>query len=99
MRLKIATTSCLIFGALLLLAWPWVVGIRPGKGAPRAELAAYASRFMWYVTATVLTFVVTAFLAILVMRRAREQYREASMRNLETLLEGVREDHAGKQQS
>jgi hypothetical protein len=46
--------------------------------------------------ATILTFVAAAILAILVMRRAREAYREASLKNFEALLEGTREEHARK---
>lgn len=98
MRLKIATTTSLLLGLMLLAAWPWVVGSRPPAEAPRKELADYLTRFVWYMGATVMTFVVTAFLAILVMRRAREEYREASMRNLEALIEGTRQDHVKKQQ-
>lgn len=96
MRLKIVTSAFLLFGLSLLAAWPWTVGARPPKGAPRAELVAYLTRFVWYLGGTVMTFVITAFLAIIVMRRAREAYRAEARQNLEELLEGTRQDHARK---
>lgn len=96
MRLKIATTALLIFGLALLLLWPWVVGPRPPADAPKPELAAFAVRLMIYMGATILTFAVTAALALLVARQARKQYREEALANLRELIEGTLKDHGSK---
>ena len=96
MRLKIATTAFLLFGLALLASWPWVVGPRPAHGAPRVEIAGYATRLMAYMGGTILSFVTAALLAIFVMRRAREAYRSEAKHNLAELLEGTRRDHGRK---
>jgi len=96
-RLKIATTAFLVFGLLLVLGWPWLVGPRPPEGSPKQELAAYVTRLVFYLGGTLVVFFVTAVLAVLVLRRVREEFRQEAMRNLEELLEGVRRDHAKKE--
>lgn len=97
MRLKIATTAFLLFGLVLLATWPWVVGPRPPADAPKPELAAFAVRLMIYMGATIVTFAVTAALALLVGRQARKQYRKEAIDNLRELIEGTLKDHGRKQ--
>lgn len=97
MSLKIATTALLLCGLALLVSWPWIVGPRPAPDAPKSEVVRYARRFVYYTGGTILVFCSTAFLAILMARRARREYREESRRNLEELLEGTLRDHGRKQ--
>jgi hypothetical protein len=96
MRLKVVTTALLLFGFALLVSWPWIVGAKPPKEAPRNERAAYAKRFVYYTGGTIIVFSVTAFCAILLTRQARNEFREAARKNLEELIAGTLEDHGRK---
>jgi type VI protein secretion system component VasK len=99
MRLKVATTALLIFGVILLAAWPWVIGPMPkASEAGRRALQEYAVRFGLYIIVVLLVWSATAVLAIMVARRAREKYREEAMENLQSLLEESLKDH-GKPKS
>lgn len=99
MRLKVATTALLIFGVILLAAWPWVIGPMPNASeAGRRALQEYAVRFGLYIIVVLLVWSATAVLAIMVARRAREKYREEAMENLQSLLEESLKDH-GKPKS
>ncbi len=97
MRLKIVTTTLLVLGLALLVAWPWIVGRQPPAEAPRPELARFAVRLMVYLGATILVFATTAALALLVARQTRIKYREEARRNLKDLIEGTLKDHERKQ--
>lgn len=92
MRLKVATSTFLILGLLLLVGWPWIVGSQP----PKSDLQAtreYAARFGIYVIAILLIWFTTALLAVIVARRARQAFREEAMENLQHLLEESLKDH------
>jgi len=97
MRLKVATSTFLILGLLLLAGWPWLVGPQPPKGDLQATRE-YAARFGIYVITILLVWFVTALLAVIVARRARQTYREEAMQNLQELLEESLKDH-GKPKS
>lgn len=92
MRLKVATTTAFLFGVGLLLAWPLIVGRQPAHSHTRA-LAAYTLRFGFYVTVLVIVFFTVVVLAAAVARKARDEYREESRRNLEALIEGTLRAH------
>lgn len=99
MRLKIATTACLIFSALALLSWPWTVGPKPPDSAPKAELQAYAVRLMAYFGVLVFALFVTVALALLVIRNTRLEFKKRSLDNLQDLVESTLKDHAAKRDS
>ena len=92
MRLKLLTTTFLILGLILLGGWPWIVGPVP-KGQGKHALAEYATRFGIYVIVALLVWFVTALLAVMVARRARQEYREEAIENLQDLLEETIKDH------
>lgn len=94
MKLKIATTACFIAGMLLLLLWPLLMGPRP-SGNARA-VALYASRLLAYFSVTATLFLVTAVLALLVVRAARRAYVEEATSNLKDLVEGSLQSHVDK---
>lgn len=96
MRLKIATTACLIFGLILLLSWPWWVGAKPDDDASRQDLARYGLRMLSYFGVTSLTFIAAAVLALFVARQTKDAYRTEAMSNLKDLVEGSIEDHGGR---
>ena len=93
MRLKTWTTTILFLGIAALLAGPFIVGRRPALEAPRRELQLYAARYMGYVGLLLLLFFALFVLAWLVLRQAREEFRERSRENLDKLIEGTLSDH------
>jgi hypothetical protein len=98
MRLKLATTTLLVFGLFLLVSWPWSVGRAPSREAPVEERLAYAKRLAFFVSGTVVVFGATGILALLVARQARKELREEAMANLKELLEGTLQDHGRRGQ-
>ncbi len=99
MHLKIATTAGLIFGILLLAAWPWLIGPAPRASVEgRQAVQEYAVRFGTYVIVALVVWAATAILAILVARQARLEYRDEAMGNLQNLIEESLKDH-GKPKS
>ncbi len=96
MRLKILTTGSLLLGVALLFAWPFLIGPRPPKTAPKLELAHYAEKYLIFFGITAIVFVMTAFFAWLLARQMRVQYLEQTKENLESLVEGTLQDHAAK---
>lgn len=98
MRLKVVTTVLVVFGLLLLMAWPLVLGNRP-PASNRPQLAVYSKKLAIYTSVLVVTFFGSAVGAWLIMRQTRKEYLEASRRNFEELLEGTLRDHARKSES
>lgn len=96
MRLKVVTTAFLLFGVVLLVAWPWIVGARPAPTAPEPERLRYLLRYSLYFLALIVTFFAAALGGFIIARRQREAFREEAMENLQHLIEGTLEDHAGK---
>lgn len=96
MRLKLVTTILLVLGLAMLMAWPLLWGGRPGPDAPKKELAEFSLRFLLYFAATALVFLATAVCALLLVRRAREEYAEQAGKNLRGLIEGTLRDHGRK---
>lgn len=93
MRLKILTTTFFVLGILLLVAWPIVVGPRPEAGSSPEVWSRYGMRLLFYFAATSLTFLITATLAVLVIRQQRREYAEQAKRNLRDLIESTLKDH------
>ena len=96
MRLKIALTSLLIFGFVLLLAWPWIVGRQPVY-EHKAEVARYLLRFSAYVISLLVVFSSCAMLAVILARKQREAFREEALTNMKHLIEATLEDHKKKE--
>jgi hypothetical protein len=95
--MKLFTSLSLIVGFLLLVSWPWIVGKRPPAGSPRSAYAAYSRRAAGYVGGLVVCMVASGVGATLVIRRAREEYRQQAMANLKGLVEGSLQDHQKKE--
>lgn len=94
MRLKILTTSSLICGVLMLFSWPFLLGPRPPRGAPKLEIARYAERYLVLFGLTAIVFVLTAFFAWLMIRQERLRFLDRTRENLGELVEGTLKDHA-----
>ena len=99
MRLKIATSTLLIAGLLLLAGWPWLVGPMPkASEAGQRAVQDYAVRFGIFIIVVLLVWFITAMLAVLVARQARQAFREEAMENFQHLMEETLKDH-GKPKS
>ena len=94
MLLKRATSFFVVFGLILLLGFPWIVGVKPpGRGT---ALEQYSVRFGVFVIITTLLFVGAAFCALLLIRKTREEYRAASRQNLDDLVESALRTHQNR---
>lgn len=93
MRLKIVTTALVIFGVLLLLCWPLVLGARPPADSSRQVLAQWGARSLTYFLVTSMVFLSAAFGAVLIMRRNRLKYLAEVRENVRELIEGSLHDH------
>ncbi len=91
--MKLALTVTLILGVALMLAWAPILGPVPTH---HAELQRYAVRFGIYICCLLVIFFVTAVLAMIIARRAREEYRAEIMGNVKFLIESTLEDHRKK---
>lgn len=96
MPLKIATTVLFVIGLAMLMAWPLVWRGRPAPEAPPKELAEFSLRFLIYFALTALVFLSSAICALLLVRRAREEFAEQAGKNLRGLIEGTLRDHGRK---
>lgn len=96
--LKILTGSLIAAGVLVIVTWPFAVGV-PQKGASRSELRAYVTRGLVATSALIVIVTGAGIGAFLLIRRAREEYREQSMSNMRSLLEQTREDQLKKAQA
>ena len=99
MRLKIVTSTFLIAGLLLLAGWPWLVGPMPkASETGKRAMQEYAVRFGIYIIVVLLVWSVTAILAIVVARKARQNLRDEALENFQHLVEETLKDH-GKPKS
>lgn len=98
MRVGTLTASFFIFGIVLLLAWPFVLGPTPPDDATRSQLAQYGVRTLLYFFVTCTAFLASAVCAVILMRRNREMYREKLRENVEELIEGTLHDHQKRKQ-
>lgn len=94
MRLKVLTTAFVVFGLLLMVLYPWLLGPKPHT---RHEFQAFAIRYLIYVSAIVIALIGAGVCSVLILRRAREEYRQAKEELLKQLLEATLKDHADKQ--
>ncbi len=90
--MKKALTALVLFGVLMLLAWPWILGKQPSPEHHRA-LQLYSLKFGIYVCALLIVFFANAALAWVVWRKAREEYREQALNNMKFLIEATLADH------
>lgn len=85
-------TGALIVAAFLLtLTWPFELRDRPRKSDPLPRRQAFATRLLAHTAGIALCLVGAGVGAALISREAKRAYREASMRNLRSLVEGEEE--------
>ncbi|MEA2551892.1 MAG: hypothetical protein QOJ65_68 [Fimbriimonadaceae bacterium] len=96
MLLRAATTFLMLFGLVLSLGYPWIIGPKP---ALHAQQGPFAIRLGVYMILIICSFLGAAVCAILMMRRAREAYREETRQNLEDLIETTLRTHQHRPES
>lgn len=97
MWLKIVTTTLIIFSVAMLFAYLWIVGPQPPTTAPRAEKIDFLRRWAVFIGLEAAALIGSIIGAYLIGRRARQEYREQSQRNMEALLESTLRDHARRE--
>lgn len=90
-RLKILTTVFLVLGLSILLSYPFAVGASPAEGADKSEVKAYLVRLTTYFGASTFAMLAAAFCATLIVRKAKREFAERKLSNLEQLLEAQAE--------
>lgn len=96
MWLKVVTTICMVFSVALLFGYVWIVGPKPPTSAPRAEKVEFLRRWATFIGLEGAALIASIVGAYLIARRARQEYREQSQRNMEALLEATLRDHGNK---
>ena len=97
MWLKLVTTGLMLFSVFMLFAYFWIVGPKPPSSAPRQEQIAFLRRGATYIGIEAAALIGSIVGAYLIARRARQEYREQSQRNLEALIESTLRDHSKKE--
>ncbi len=87
------TTTFLVSGILLLLSWPFVVGARPPKFAPRKEQIQWGRGALLYFGLTSGTWLCAATSALLLARQTRMEFLNQNAENLKSLAESSLRDH------
>lgn len=101
--MKLITVLLLVIGFCLLLSAPWVLPSRQayagGHSAKltRARRMKDAQTMVWYTGAIAATFLAAGICSIVVVRKAKSDYRVAASENLRRLIEGTSEDQRRKQ--
>lgn len=93
MRLRIVTTGFLIFGVVLGLLWPVILGPKPSESAGKKALAEYAARGLIYFALLCVIFLALCMCAIWIMRQNRIEFERQRQENLKNLVEGSLNDH------
>jgi hypothetical protein len=88
-RLKIITAFFLAGVIFLLAVSGFVIGPVPKKSAPREVKRLYGVRTLNYLGLLIFAFTGSGVGSFLVLRRARDEYREDSLKNLQYLLEAT----------
>lgn len=93
MWLKLLVTLFLLGTLGLLVARPILVGPNPQRQDKRAVKLAFSERALAFTGALILTLSGAGVGAIVLVRRANEEYRLLAMENMKSLIEGAITDH------
>jgi hypothetical protein len=85
-RLKVLTTIFLVLGICVLLSYPFTVGGSPADGASKSDIKAYLLRLTIYFGVSTFAMLSAAFCATLIVKRAKAEFAEKKLNNLEELL-------------
>ena len=96
MLLKILTTTFFVFGVLLLVAWPFVIGPQPEPELGKNVLADYALKMVVYIFVLSVAWMAAAVCACLLTRKLRRELAGRQVENMQGLVEGTLKDHGRK---
>lgn len=96
MSLKTFTGLCLAVAVAATLAWGALFAARPARSAPATERRASAQKLLGATFVGLVSLVGAGVGSVLLLRAAREEYRIASRRNLESLVSGLKQDKEAK---
>jgi len=85
--IKALTTVFLVLGFGLMLSGPWIV-----RRPPTMTRKAYAQRAALYVEGLLVAIIGSGAGAYILVRRAKAEYREQSLQNMQSMLEATRAD-------
>jgi hypothetical protein len=88
--MKAFTVGCLIVAFLFFMAVPVVLDHRPAVNAPREVRKTFAIKLELTIGIPVLALVGAGVGSALVMRKARQEYREQALINMQMLVETAR---------
>lgn len=88
------TALFIVLSIAVLVGWPLWVGRPPQK---RSEARVYVRRGLVTVSALLVCVVGAGVSSVLLVRRAREEYRREALKNMQALVEGTRADHRSAQ--
>ncbi|MCH7904698.1 MAG: hypothetical protein IH944_09065 [Armatimonadetes bacterium] len=97
MFLKVLTTTFFLFGILLLVAWPFVIGPQPDAELGKNVLADYAVKMAFYILVLSVAWMGAAVCAWLLTRKLRKELAGRRTENMRGLVEGTLKDHGRKQ--
>lgn len=95
--LKWVTSLCIVASVSIMVGWPLMIGQKPTRTSPKNVKLVYFQKGLYIASGLTLAVLGSGVGAFLLMRRAREEYREASMENMRGLIEGARDDQLRKQ--
>ena len=92
MSVKTITGLCLVISIASTLAWGAIFASTPSRSAPRATRKLHAQRIVGATAVGLVALVGAGVGSVLILRSAREEYRVASRRNMESLVTGLHTD-------
>jgi len=96
MRIKLASFLLLIVDIVLFFTAAYMVANKPPKGAPHREQISFAIRSDVVILVLLASLFTTVVLVWIWAQRVREEYREQSRQNLQSLIEATLRDHERK---
>lgn len=99
MRLRVFTTAMMVVAFCLMCLYPFALQHRPHRTDPKPVRVRYLQKMLALNTGMILSFSGAAICSILIIRRAREEYRSQAEQNMRILVEGALADHERKKQS
>jgi len=92
LALRVLTTACIVGTILLFFLSVFQITHAPERSDAPAVKRRFARRLIWFTGAEMLTLVASGVGSVLIVRQARQEYRDSAMRNMKLLVEAAKED-------
>ena len=96
MRIKLASICFLIADIVLFFTAGYMLANKPPRGAPRSIQVGFAIRSDLVILVLLGSLFTTVLLVLIWAQKVREEYREQSRENLQSLIESTLRDHDRK---